>query len=94
MALAVGWFGSVTWLVTVPEPTGLSAEIREQIPGGGLSREAILAIPLIPCWYGSSWVPHVRPAAGEPVQMSPTQFPEGSDGRGGGLGKPGLRRVP
>ena len=44
----IGWFGLVTWLVTVPEPTGLSAEIREQILGGGTISEAILAIPLIP----------------------------------------------
>ena len=73
----IGWFGLVTWLVTVPEPTGLSAEIREQILGGGTISEAILAIPLIPLLV---WIIRALTYAqlrASSVQMSPTQFPEG-----------------
>ena len=90
----IGWFGLVTWLVTVPEPTGLSAEIREQILGGGTISEAILAIPLIPLLV---WIIRALTYAqlrASSVQMSPTQFPEGYRMVVEAAREFGLRRVP
>lgn len=90
----IGWFGLVTWLITVPEPTGLSAEVREQVLGGGTISEAILAIPLIPLLV---WIIRALTYAqlrASSVQMSPTQFPEGYRMVVEAAREFGLRRVP
>lgn len=60
----IGWFGLVTWLVTVPEPTGLSAEIREQILGGRDYLGGDTGHPPHPPAGMDHPRPHVRPAAG------------------------------
>ena len=90
----IGWFGLITWLITVPEPTGVGAEIRKQILGGGTVSRAVLVVPLIPLIV---WIVRAIMYAqlrASSVQMSPTQFPEGYRMVVEAAQEFGLRRVP
>ena len=90
------WAVLCGWLLTVPEPTGWLAEVREFLVGDATSYGAqfLLFVPLIPVIV---WVVRALLYAQQrslAVQMSPTQFPEGYRMVVEAAQHFGLRRVP
>ncbi|MBF0697246.1 M48 family metallopeptidase [Actinomyces bowdenii] len=92
--LYAAWIALIVWLITVPEPSGMAAEVRETILSGGTGSEVLLALPALPLII---WVGRAMLYAGlraKSVQMSPTQFPEGYRMVVEAARAYGLRRVP
>ena len=91
----LAWIALVIWLVAVPEPTGLGAQVRDFFlseAGGGA--RFLLLVPVIPIilWVARAMLyAKLRATA---VQMSPTQFPEGYRMVVEAARQFGLRRVP
>ena len=89
------WIALVIWLVTVPEPTGLGAQVRDFfLSQEGSGAQFLLLVPLIPIilWVARAMLyAKLRATA---VQMSPTQFPEGYRMVVEAAQQFGLRRVP
>ena len=91
----LSWIALVIWLVAVPEPTGLGAQVRDFfLSEEGRGAQFLLLVPLIPIilWVGRAMLyAKLRATA---VQMSPTQFPEGYRMVVEAAQQFGLRRVP
>ena len=89
------WIALVIWLVAVPEPTGLGAQVRDFfLSQEGSGAQFLLLVPLIPIilWVARAMLyAKLRATA---VQMSPTQFPEGYRMVVEAAQQFGLRRVP
>ena len=91
----LSWIALVIWLVAVPEPTGLGAQVRDFfLSEEGRGAQFLLLVPLIPIilWVGRAMLyAKLRATA---VQMSPTQFPEGYRMVVEAARQFGMRRVP
>ena len=91
----LSWIALVIWLVAVPEPTGLGAQVRDFfLSQEGSGAQFLLLVPLIPIilWVARAMLyAKLRATA---VQMSPTQFPEGYRMVVEAAQQFGLRRVP
>ena len=91
----LSWIALVIWLVAVPEPTGLGAQVRDFfLSEEGRGAQFLLLVPLIPIilWVGRAMLyAKLRATA---VQMSPTQFPEGYRMVVEAAQQFGMRRVP
>ena len=89
------WIALVIWLVAVPEPTGLGAQVRDFfLSQENSGMQFLLLVPLIPIilWVARAMLyAKLRATA---VQMSPTQFPEGYRMVVEAARQFGLRRVP
>ena len=89
------WIALVIWLVAVPEPTGLGAQVRDFfLSEENSGMQFLLLVPLIPIilWVARAMLyAKLRATA---VQMSPTQFPEGYRMVVEAAQQFGLRRVP
>ena len=91
----LAWIALVIWLVTVPEPTGPGAQVRDFfLSEEGSGAQFLLLVPIIPIIL---WVVRAMTYAklrATAVQMSPTQFPEGYRMVVEAARQFGLRRVP
>ena len=91
----LAWIALVIWLVAVPEPTGLGAQVRDFfLSEENSGMQFLLLVPLIPIilWVARAMLyAKLRATA---VQMSPTQFPEGYRMVVEAAQQFGLRRVP
>ncbi len=91
----LAWIALVIWLVTVPEPTGPGAQVRDFfLNEEGSGAQFVLLVPIIPIIL---WVARAMTYAklrATAVQMSPTQFPEGYRMVVEAARQFGLRRVP
>ena len=89
------WIALVIWLVAVPEPTGLGAQVRDFfLSQENSGMQFLLLVPLIPIilWVARAMLyAKLRATA---VQMSPTQFPEGYRMVVEAAQQFGMRRVP
>ena len=89
------WIALIIWLVTVPEPTGTGAQLRDFfLNQEGTGTQFLLLVPAIPIilWVVRAMLyAKLRATA---VQMSPTQFPEGYRMVVEAARQFGLRRVP
>ena len=91
----LAWIALVIWLVAVPEPTGLGAQVRDFfLSEENSGMQFLLLVPIIPIilWVARAMLyAKLRATA---VQMSPTQFPEGYRMVVEAARQFGLRRVP
>lgn len=88
-----GWLAAIVWLIAVPTPTGLAAELRSLLLSGSFS-QFLLLVPALPVivWVVRAFTYAKLRAAS--VQMTPTQFPEGYRMVVEAAARFGLRRVP
>lgn len=92
--LYAAWVALIAWLITVPEPSGMAAEVRDLLLSGPAGAELLLALPALPLIV---WIVRAITYAGlrgTAVRMGPTQFPEGYRMVAEAAHAYGLRRVP
>lgn len=94
VALYATWIATSVWLIAVPEPSGVAAEVRDAILSGLPGAELLLTLPALPLII---WIVRAITYAGlrsTAVRMGPTQFPEGYRMVVEAARDYGLRRVP